>query len=147
MQTRFLHDFNCYRRRVEASAQVFAVALWSQPFLSLLRRIIDEARNLLRNAAGNFYINDKSTGAVVAQQPFGGSRISGETKNSCLEAALNLHGRALSRIPLGASSPSAISWSPALSFLLKQAPTTNLVAPTTSCAGPLPRPSKKRTCP
>ncbi|NXT44782.1 AL4A1 protein, partial [Pelecanoides urinatrix] len=41
------------------------------------KRIIDEARNLLRNAAGNFYINDKSTGAVVAQQPFGGSRISG----------------------------------------------------------------------
>ena len=87
MQTRFLRYFNCYRR-VEASAQVFAVASWSQPFLSLLRRIIDEARNLLRNAAGNFYINDKSTGAVVAQQPFGGSRISGETTKSCLETAL-----------------------------------------------------------
>ncbi|XP_026718771.1 delta-1-pyrroline-5-carboxylate dehydrogenase, mitochondrial [Athene cunicularia] len=41
------------------------------------KRIIEEARELLRNAAGNFYINDKSTGAVVAQQPFGGSRISG----------------------------------------------------------------------
>uniref|UniRef100_A0A8C0EVS0 Delta-1-pyrroline-5-carboxylate dehydrogenase, mitochondrial n=1 Tax=Bubo bubo TaxID=30461 RepID=A0A8C0EVS0_BUBBB len=41
------------------------------------KRIIEEARKLLRNAAGNFYINDKSTGAVVAQQPFGGSRISG----------------------------------------------------------------------
>ncbi|NXG53300.1 AL4A1 protein, partial [Psilopogon haemacephalus] len=41
------------------------------------KRVIDEARSLLRNAAGNFYINDKSTGAVVAQQPFGGSRISG----------------------------------------------------------------------
>ncbi|XP_010153732.1 PREDICTED: delta-1-pyrroline-5-carboxylate dehydrogenase, mitochondrial [Eurypyga helias] len=41
------------------------------------KRIIEEARSLLRNAAGNFYINDKSTGAVVAQQPFGGSRISG----------------------------------------------------------------------
>ncbi|XP_025909357.1 delta-1-pyrroline-5-carboxylate dehydrogenase, mitochondrial [Nothoprocta perdicaria] len=38
---------------------------------------IEEARKRLRNAAGNFYINDKSTGAVVAQQPFGGSRISG----------------------------------------------------------------------
>lgn len=31
----------------------------------------------LRNAAGNFYINDKSTGAVVGQQPFGGARGSG----------------------------------------------------------------------
>ncbi|KAM6312950.1 delta-1-pyrroline-5-carboxylate dehydrogenase, mitochondrial [Podargus strigoides] len=41
------------------------------------KKIVDEARSLLRNAAGNFYINDKSTGAVVAQQPFGGSRISG----------------------------------------------------------------------
>ena len=31
----------------------------------------------LRHAAGNFYINDKPTGAVVGQQPFGGSRASG----------------------------------------------------------------------
>jgi len=35
------------------------------------------ATNILRNAAGNFYINDKPTGAVVGQQPFGGSRASG----------------------------------------------------------------------
>uniref|UniRef100_A0A8C8SAZ3 Multifunctional fusion protein n=1 Tax=Pelusios castaneus TaxID=367368 RepID=A0A8C8SAZ3_9SAUR len=41
------------------------------------KNVIQEARKLLRNAAGNFYINDKSTGAVVAQQPFGGSRASG----------------------------------------------------------------------
>lgn len=33
--------------------------------------------NLLKNAAGNFYINDKSTGAVVGEQPFGGARASG----------------------------------------------------------------------
>ncbi|KAM4650707.1 delta-1-pyrroline-5-carboxylate dehydrogenase, mitochondrial [Discoglossus pictus] len=39
--------------------------------------VVDEATRLLRNAAGNFYVNDKSTGAVVAQQPFGGSRASG----------------------------------------------------------------------
>ena len=36
-----------------------------------------EATLGLRNAAGNFYINDKPTGAVVAQQPFGGARASG----------------------------------------------------------------------
>ena len=36
-----------------------------------------EARSALRNAAGNFYINDKPTGAVVGQQPFGGARASG----------------------------------------------------------------------
>ncbi|NXT66999.1 AL4A1 protein, partial [Chaetops frenatus] len=41
------------------------------------KKAIEVSRRLLRNAAGNFYINDKSTGAVVAQQPFGGSRISG----------------------------------------------------------------------
>jgi 1-pyrroline-5-carboxylate dehydrogenase len=32
---------------------------------------------VLRNAAGNFYVNDKPTGAVVGQQPFGGARASG----------------------------------------------------------------------
>ncbi|XP_029435199.1 delta-1-pyrroline-5-carboxylate dehydrogenase, mitochondrial isoform X2 [Rhinatrema bivittatum] len=41
------------------------------------RDVIDEATRVLRNAAGNFYVNDKSTGAVVGQQPFGGSRASG----------------------------------------------------------------------
>jgi 1-pyrroline-5-carboxylate dehydrogenase len=41
------------------------------------RIAIDEVRNELRFAAGNFYINDKPTGAVVGQQPFGGARASG----------------------------------------------------------------------
>ena len=41
------------------------------------RYIIDYATNALENAAGNFYINDKPTGAVVGQQPFGGARGSG----------------------------------------------------------------------
>jgi 1-pyrroline-5-carboxylate dehydrogenase len=41
------------------------------------RRAIREATDALRNAAGNFYINDKPTGAVVGQQPFGGARASG----------------------------------------------------------------------
>jgi 1-pyrroline-5-carboxylate dehydrogenase len=41
------------------------------------RYAIDAAFNKLRYAAGNFYINDKPTGAVIAQQPFGGSRASG----------------------------------------------------------------------
>src|SRR5207302_2840400 len=36
-----------------------------------------EACAALRNAAGNFYVNDKPTGAVVGQQPFGGARASG----------------------------------------------------------------------
>jgi 1-pyrroline-5-carboxylate dehydrogenase len=41
------------------------------------RGAVDQATAALRNAAGNFYINDKPTGAVVAQQPFGGARGSG----------------------------------------------------------------------
>jgi 1-pyrroline-5-carboxylate dehydrogenase len=41
------------------------------------RRAVDEAQQALRYAAGNFYINDKPTGAVVGQQPFGGARASG----------------------------------------------------------------------
>ena len=41
------------------------------------REAIDIASTKLRNAAGNFYVNDKPTGAVVGQQPFGGARSSG----------------------------------------------------------------------
>jgi 1-pyrroline-5-carboxylate dehydrogenase len=41
------------------------------------REVIRSAENALRNSAGNFYINCKCTGAVVGQQPFGGSRASG----------------------------------------------------------------------
>ena len=41
------------------------------------RAAVRQAMSALRNAAGNFYINDKPTGAVVGQQPFGGARASG----------------------------------------------------------------------
>ena len=41
------------------------------------RYIVEKASKALENAAGNFYINDKPTGAVVGQQPFGGARASG----------------------------------------------------------------------
>jgi 1-pyrroline-5-carboxylate dehydrogenase len=52
------------------------------------RRAIHAAANVLRHAAGNFYINDKPTGAVVGQQPFGGGRASGT--NDKAGSALNL---------------------------------------------------------
>lgn len=52
------------------------------------RRAIHKAVTVLRNAAGNFYINDKPTGAVVGLQPFGGSRQSGT--NDKAGSALNL---------------------------------------------------------
>jgi 1-pyrroline-5-carboxylate dehydrogenase len=41
------------------------------------RAAVEEADRVLRQAAGNFYINDKPTGSVVGQQPFGGARRSG----------------------------------------------------------------------
>ena len=41
------------------------------------RYVIEKASRVLKNASGNFYINDKPTGAVVGQQPFGGARASG----------------------------------------------------------------------
>jgi 1-pyrroline-5-carboxylate dehydrogenase len=41
------------------------------------RTAVEQAHKALRFAAGNFYVNDKPTGAVVGQQPFGGSRGSG----------------------------------------------------------------------
>lgn len=53
------------------------------------RYAIDLATKKLVNAAGNFYINDKPTGAVVGQQPFGGARASGT--NDKAGSALNLY--------------------------------------------------------
>ena len=52
------------------------------------RHFIEYASGKLRHAAGNFYINDKPSGAVVGQQPFGGSRASGT--NDKAGSALNL---------------------------------------------------------
>ncbi|MFT3679772.1 MAG: L-glutamate gamma-semialdehyde dehydrogenase [Ferruginibacter sp.] len=53
------------------------------------RNAVELATNKLRNSAGNFYINDKPTGAVVGQQPFGGARASGT--NDKAGAMLNLY--------------------------------------------------------
>jgi 1-pyrroline-5-carboxylate dehydrogenase len=55
---------------------------------ALDRKAIVKAMDVLRHAAGNFYVNDKPTGAVVGQQPFGGSRASGT--NDKAGSALNL---------------------------------------------------------
>ncbi|UCC24326.1 MAG: L-glutamate gamma-semialdehyde dehydrogenase [Gemmatimonadales bacterium] len=52
------------------------------------RAVLQQATEALRHAAGNFYLNDKPTGAVVGQQPFGGSRASGT--NDKAGSAFNL---------------------------------------------------------
>jgi 1-pyrroline-5-carboxylate dehydrogenase len=56
----------------ETSAYGLTGSIFSQD-----RGAIEVATDRLRNAAGNFYVNDKPTGAVVGQQPFGGARLSG----------------------------------------------------------------------
>ena len=53
------------------------------------RSAVRQAHSALRNAAGNFYINDKPTGAVVGEQPFGGGRASGT--NDKAGSILNLY--------------------------------------------------------
>jgi 1-pyrroline-5-carboxylate dehydrogenase len=59
-------------------------AVWARD-----RAALAEADRALRHAAGNYYINDKPTGAVVGQQPFGGARASGT--NDKAGSILNLH--------------------------------------------------------
>jgi len=65
-----------YDATLELCDQTSPYALTGSIF-ALDRSAIVKAMDSLRHAAGNFYINDKPTGAVVGQQPFGGSRASG----------------------------------------------------------------------
>ena len=65
-----------YDETLELCDQTSPYALTGAIF-ALERSAVVKAMDTLRHAAGNFYINDKPTGAVVAQQPFGGTRASG----------------------------------------------------------------------
>ncbi|WP_305789583.1 L-glutamate gamma-semialdehyde dehydrogenase [Symbioplanes lichenis] len=75
----------------ETVAQAEAVAAYALTgsIFATDRTVVDWAAGALRNAAGNFYVNDKPTGAVVGQQPFGGARGSGT--NDKAGSILNLH--------------------------------------------------------
>ncbi len=77
-------DFEKVARQLEG----FAPYALTGAIIAQDRRAIAWARKELRFAAGNFYINDKPTGAVVGQQPFGGGRASGT--NDKAGAAVNL---------------------------------------------------------
>ena len=68
----------------ESTAYSLTGAIFSQD-----RKAVESMSARLRNSAGNFYINDKPTGAVVGQQPFGGGRASGT--NDKAGSALNLY--------------------------------------------------------
>ena len=85
--TIYVYDENNWRETLTLVDQTSDYALTGAVF-STDRYAIDQATKLLENAAGNFYINDKPTGAVVGQQPFGGSRGSGT--NDKAGSVLNL---------------------------------------------------------
>jgi 1-pyrroline-5-carboxylate dehydrogenase len=74
--TAYAYPDNQWRETLELVDRTSPYALTGAVF-SRDRAAIREAMSVLRNAAGNFYINDKPTGAVVGQQPFGGARASG----------------------------------------------------------------------
>ncbi len=74
--TIYVFEDKDFSKTLEICDQTSPYALTGSIF-SKDRSVIIQAAKALRNAAGNFYINDKPTGAVVGQQPFGGSRASG----------------------------------------------------------------------
>jgi len=76
VMTIYVYDDNDYVKTLELCDATSPYALTGAIFATD-RQAITQAAKILRHAAGNFYINDKPTGAVVAQQPFGGSRASG----------------------------------------------------------------------
>jgi 1-pyrroline-5-carboxylate dehydrogenase len=74
--TIYIYDHNKFEETVELVDKTSMYALTGSIF-SKDRYVIEYAMKKLEHAAGNFYINDKPTGAVVNQQPFGGARGSG----------------------------------------------------------------------
>jgi len=74
--TIYVYDDVDYEKTLHLCDQTSPYALTGAIFATD-RNAVQTAETILRNAAGNFYINDKPTGAVVGQQPFGGARASG----------------------------------------------------------------------
>jgi 1-pyrroline-5-carboxylate dehydrogenase len=87
VMTIFVYDEDRYSETLKLVDETSEYAL-TGAILSTDRYAIQEATIALQNCAGNFYINDKPTGAVVGQQPFGGARASGT--NDKAGSALNL---------------------------------------------------------
>ena len=71
-----MYEENKYEETLQLVDSTSEYALTGALF-SKDRYALEYGMKVLRNAAGNFYINDKPTGAVVNQQPFGGARKSG----------------------------------------------------------------------
>lgn len=86
--TIYVYDENRFEEAMDLVDTTSPYALTGS-ILAQDRSAVLQATNRLRNAAGNFYINDKPTGAVVGQQPFGGARASGT--NDKAGSQLNLY--------------------------------------------------------
>ncbi len=86
--TVYIYDENKFEATLKLVDTTSPYAL-TGAVISQDRFAIETATNALRNSAGNFYINDKPTGAVVGQQPFGGARGSGT--NDKAGSILNLY--------------------------------------------------------
>jgi 1-pyrroline-5-carboxylate dehydrogenase len=86
--TLYVYDESSFEETLELVDQTSPYAL-TGAIISRDRASIELATRKLRHAAGNFYINDKPTGAVVGQQPFGGARGSGT--NDKAGSILNLY--------------------------------------------------------
>ncbi len=74
--TIYVYDDADYEKTLHLCDETSPYALTGAIFATD-RNAVELAQKILRNAAGNFYVNDKPTGAVVGQQPFGGARASG----------------------------------------------------------------------
>jgi 1-pyrroline-5-carboxylate dehydrogenase len=86
--TIYVYDDNQFEQTIDLVNRTSPYALTGS-IIATDRKAIELATEKLRNAAGNFYINDKPTGAVVGQQPFGGARASGT--NDKAGSILNLY--------------------------------------------------------
>lgn len=86
--TVYIYDENKYEETLKLVDSTSSYAL-TGAVIAQDRYAVELAVNKLRNSAGNFYINDKPTGAVVGQQPFGGARASGT--NDKAGSQLNLY--------------------------------------------------------
>ncbi|MCD6501487.1 L-glutamate gamma-semialdehyde dehydrogenase [bacterium] len=85
--TIYIYDAKKYEESLELCDRTSQYALTGAVFAQD-RNAINKAIVKLRHSAGNFYINDKPTGAVVGQQPFGGSRASGTNDKAGSKANL-----------------------------------------------------------
>ena len=86
--TIYVYDENKFEETLKLVDSTSSYAL-TGAVIAKDRFAVELATNKLRNSAGNFYINDKPTGAVVGQQPFGGARASGT--NDKAGSSLNLY--------------------------------------------------------